>query len=86
MCHVVRNPGTCHSTYCGDLAPVLIALDSQVKVAGPNGDRVFPLKRLYTQDGKKPLSLKKGEILKEILIPPFHRHLSLSEDEKEGLS
>jgi 4-hydroxybenzoyl-CoA reductase beta subunit len=70
MCYVVRKPGTCYSTYCGDLAPVLIALDSQVKVAGPNGDRVFPLKRLYTQDGKKPLSLKKGEILKEVLIPP----------------
>ena len=70
MCYVVRKPGTCHSTYCGDLAPVLIALDSRVKVTGPNGDRVFPLKRLYTQNGKKPLSLKKGEILKEVLIPP----------------
>jgi 4-hydroxybenzoyl-CoA reductase subunit beta len=70
MCYVVRKPGTCHSTYCGDLAPVLIALDSQVKVVGPKGDRVFPLKRLYTQDGKESLSLKRGEILKEVLIPP----------------
>jgi len=70
MCYVVKKPGECHSAYCGDMAPALIALDSQVKVVGPDGERNFPLKRLYTQDGKKPLSLKKGEILKEIVIPP----------------
>jgi 4-hydroxybenzoyl-CoA reductase beta subunit len=59
----------CHSAYCGDLAPVLIALDAQVQIIGPDGDRSFPLKKLYTHKGKKPLSLKKGEILKEILVP-----------------
>jgi len=51
------------------MAPVLIALNAQMKVVGPNGERTLPLKRLYTQDGKKPLSLKKGEILREVLIP-----------------
>jgi len=77
VCHVVpartaggRKPKECHSTYCGDMAPVLIALGAQVRVVGPNGERVLPLYKLYTQDGEKPLSLKKGEILKEILIPP----------------
>jgi 4-hydroxybenzoyl-CoA reductase subunit beta len=59
----------CYSTYCGDLAPVLIALDAQIKIAGPEGERSLPLKKLYTYNGKKPLSLKKGEILKEILVP-----------------
>ena len=84
LCHIVparpcltgrqaaggRKPKECHSTYCGDMAPVLIGLDAQVKVVGPDGERSFPLKRLYSQDGKKPLSLRKGEILKEVLIPP----------------
>ena len=84
ICHVVpvrpclsgrqatggRKAGECHSTYCGDMAPVLIALGSQIKVLGPNGERSFLLKRLYTQNGKKPLSLRKGEILKEVLVPP----------------
>jgi 4-hydroxybenzoyl-CoA reductase subunit beta len=70
VCHVVRKPEQCHSTYCGDMAPVLIALKAQVRVAGPNGERAFPLSRLYTQDGKKPLSLRRGEILKEVLVPP----------------
>jgi 4-hydroxybenzoyl-CoA reductase subunit beta len=70
LCHVVKKSRECHSTYCGDMAPVLIALEAQVKVTGPDRERSFPLKKLYTQNGKKPLSLKKGEILKEILIPP----------------
>jgi len=51
------------------VAPVLIALDAQVRVVGPDGERVFSLHKLYTQDGKRPLSLRRGEILKEILVP-----------------
>ncbi len=69
ICHVVRKPKECHSTYCGDMAPVLIAMDAKVKLVGSVEERTLSLKRLYTQDGKKPLSLKKGEILKEIFIP-----------------
>ena len=60
----------CYSTYCGDLAPVFISLDAQVKIAGLEAERSLPLKKLYTHNGKKPLALKKGEILKEILVPP----------------
>jgi 4-hydroxybenzoyl-CoA reductase beta subunit len=65
-----RKPKKCYSTYCGDIAPVLIALDAQIKIVGLEGEHSLPLKKLYTQNGKKPLSLKKGEILKEVLIPP----------------
>jgi CO/xanthine dehydrogenase FAD-binding subunit len=53
------------------MAPVFIAFDSQIRVFGPKGERTFPLKKLYTQNGKNPLSLKKGEILIEILVPPL---------------
>ncbi|MDI6765056.1 MAG: FAD binding domain-containing protein [Thermodesulfobacteriota bacterium] len=70
LCYVVPKSKECHSAYCGDLAPVLIALDAQIKILGPEGERSLPLKKLYTHNGKKPLSLKKGEILKEILLPP----------------
>ena len=69
-CYVIKKPGECHSTYCGDMAPVLMALDSQIKIIGPEGERILPLKKLYTGNGKKPLSFKKGEFLREILIPP----------------
>ncbi len=70
ICHVVRKPKECYSAYCGDIAPVLIALDAQIKVFGLKGERDLPLKKLYTRNGKKPLSLRRGEILREILIPP----------------
>ncbi len=70
VCYVVPKGKECYSTYCGDLAPVLIALDAQVKIAGLEAERSLPLKKLYTHNGKKPLALKKGEILKEILVPP----------------
>jgi 4-hydroxybenzoyl-CoA reductase beta subunit len=70
VCYVVPKSKECHSAYCGDLAPVLIALNAQIKVSGPEGERSLPLKKLYTHNGKKSLSLKKGEILKEILVPP----------------
>lgn len=70
VCHVAKRSKECHSTYCGDMAPVLIALNTKIKIVGPNGERTLPLKNLYSQNGKKPLSLKKGEILKEVIIPP----------------
>ena len=74
ICYVVRKPKECHSTYCGDMAPVLIAMDAKIKLAGPVGERTLPLRRLYTQNGKKPLSLRKGEILKEIFLPSSSGH------------
>ena len=77
ICHLVPHPpatprkrAECYSTYCGDLAPVLIALDAQVKVSGTDGERCFPLFKLYTHRGKNPLAIWKGEILKEVLVPP----------------
>ena len=83
ICHVVpvrtgRKAKECHSAYCGDVAPVLIALGSQIKVSGPDGERSFSLKKLYTSEGIKPLAFKKGEILKEVFIPsPSGRTLYL---------
>jgi 4-hydroxybenzoyl-CoA reductase subunit beta len=77
ICHVVpgqradgQKKRACHSAYCGDLAPVLMALGADVTVTGNDGERTFPLKKLFTRNGLKPLSLKRGEILKELLIPP----------------
>ena len=77
ICHVVparsapgQKPLRCYSAYCGDLAPVLVALEAQVTLLGPDGERSIPLKKLYTLNGKRPLSLKKGELVKEIFVPP----------------
>jgi len=69
ICHVVNKKEICYSTYCGDLAPALLALDAGVRLAGSGGMREIPLHALYTGNGKAPLSLAGNEILTEIRIP-----------------
>ncbi len=70
ICYVVRKRDECHSTYCGDLAPILIALDAQVALVGPKGTRTVRVEQLYSQDGKSPLTLRAGEIVEAIVLPP----------------
>ena len=69
ICHVVNKKEICYSTYCGDLAPALLALNAAVKLAGSGGERQIPLQELFTGNGKAPLSLAGTEILTEIMIP-----------------
>ncbi|MDY6861904.1 MAG: xanthine dehydrogenase family protein subunit M [Thermodesulfobacteriota bacterium] len=59
----------CYAVYSGDTAPSLIALGAELKINGHEGERVVPLKELFTGDGKKPLSLDAGDILTEVIIP-----------------
>ncbi len=73
-CWVVNKPKECHSTYSGDLAPVLIALDAKVSLLGPKRTRSVAVKDLYTQDGHAPLALRRGEILQEVVVPPPSGH------------
>jgi 4-hydroxybenzoyl-CoA reductase subunit beta len=69
ICHVVNKNEVCYSTYCGDLAPALLALNAGVKLAGSSGEREMPLQELFTGNGKAPLNLSGAEILTEIVIP-----------------
>ena len=69
ICHVVNKKETCYSTYCGDMAPVLLVMNARISAAGSGGSREFPLQELFSDDGKAPLSLNQGEILTEIIIP-----------------
>jgi 4-hydroxybenzoyl-CoA reductase subunit beta len=69
ICHVVNKKEICYSTYCGDLAPALLALNAGVKLAGSGGKRELPLQELFSGNGKAPLNLAGDEILTEIVIP-----------------
>jgi xanthine dehydrogenase small subunit len=51
----------------GDAAPLLLALDASVHVAGPGGTRVQPLASFFT--GYRTTALQRGEILTTIEIP-----------------
>jgi xanthine dehydrogenase small subunit len=51
----------------GDAAPLLLALDASVHIAGANGRRAVPLASFFT--GYRRTSLQRGEILTTIEIP-----------------
>jgi 4-hydroxybenzoyl-CoA reductase beta subunit len=68
-CHVVNQKDICYSTYCGDMAPALLALNAGISVNGSGGEREILLEDLYSGDGKAPLNLNAAEIVTEIVIP-----------------
>ena len=69
ICHVLNQKEICYSTYCGDLAPALLALNASISVAGRGGEREMSFQDLYTGNGKAPLALDAAEIVTEIVIP-----------------
>lgn len=69
ICHVVNKNDICYSSYSGDVVPALLVLDANVMLESKNENRQIPLRDLYSDDGKDPLNLERGEILTEIVIP-----------------
>jgi len=54
----------------GDAAPLLLALDAWVRIAGPQGERVLPLADFFL--GYRQTAMKVGELLVSVTIPkPF---------------
>ncbi|HWZ44257.1 MAG TPA: FAD binding domain-containing protein [Candidatus Saccharimonadales bacterium] len=59
----------------GDAAPLLLALDAQVRIAGAQGARTVPLSEFF--HGYRQTALAAGEILVSIHLPkPFPRQVS----------
>ena len=69
ICHVLNQKEICYSTYCGDLAPALLALNAGIRVAGRGGERDMSFQDLFTGNGKAPLALDAAEIVTELVIP-----------------
>jgi len=77
VCHVVTKGKKCYAVFSGDMAPALISLNAKVRLVKNLEDRLIPLSHLYTGDGKEPIAIKRGELLKEIIIPsPMKRQSS----------
>ena len=66
---MVNKKEFCYSSYCGDVAPALLVLDARIIVQSKDNARKIPLNMLFSGNGKTPLSLERGEILTEIIIP-----------------
>ncbi|HMK65873.1 MAG TPA: FAD binding domain-containing protein, partial [Thermodesulfobacteriota bacterium] len=69
LCHVVNQKQTCYASYCGDVAPALLALGAKVILKNRDGFREAALESLFSGKGQAPLTLLPGEILSEIVVP-----------------
>jgi 4-hydroxybenzoyl-CoA reductase subunit beta len=69
ICNAVEKGRRCQAVYQGDLGPVLMVLEAEVKIATPNGEKIIPLAKFFTGRGEKPNILKPDEIMVEVRIP-----------------
>lgn len=69
VCHVVQKQEVCYSSYCGDLAPALLVLEARVLLKRNKVSREIPLASLFSGDGRVPLTLERGEIVTEVIVP-----------------
>ncbi len=70
VCLVAPGGNRCWAISSTDCAPVVVALDAHVRLAGPNGVREIPAADLYHDDGMNYLTKARDEILTEIVLPP----------------
>lgn len=70
VCRVAPGGDRCWAVASADTVPVLIALRAEATVVGPSGTRRVPLEALYQDDGLVPLTLRFGEIVSQVHIPP----------------
>lgn len=64
----------CVATHPSDMAVALAALDAQVRVLGPDGDRTIPFPGLHRLPGEHPerdTILEHGELIVSIDLPPL---------------
>jgi carbon-monoxide dehydrogenase medium subunit len=73
----IRNLATvagnlCRAAPSADTAPILMALQAEVRLIGPAGERVVPLGSFFTGPGRTALA--RDELLTEIAMPPPSAH------------
>ena len=62
----------CFSVHASDLAPALMALEAQVTLAGPDGERTLPLEQFFAgpeQEVQRENVLASNEVLTEVIVP-----------------
>ena len=70
--HAILGGGPSYIVHPSDTAPALVALDAQIKIAGPAGERAIPLEKFFvlpSVDYRRENVLKTGEIVTEIFVP-----------------
>lgn len=71
--HAIFGGGPCFIVHPSDTAPMLVALDASVRIAGPEGTRTVPLAGFYelpADNLEGETVLGPGEIVTEVEVPP----------------
>ena len=69
VCHVAPKGKRCFAVYQGDLAPLLIALKTTVRVVFPTGTEEIPVESLFSGNGRDPFHCLQGKVIQDIVIP-----------------
>lgn len=69
----IRNLATvggnvCNASPAADTPPALLTLQAQVRLEGPQGERILPLQEFFRGPGQTVL--RRGEVLTHFLLPP----------------
>jgi 4-hydroxybenzoyl-CoA reductase subunit beta len=70
ICLVAPGSPRCWAVSSSDTAPVAIALEATVVLAGADGERELPVAALYRDDGIEYLSKQPHEVLTALRLPP----------------
>lgn len=73
VCHLVKSARRgdevlCQARFVSDTAPVLLLLDAQITIMGPEETRTIKLDELYLKDGIDNRSLKVDEVITSITV------------------
>ncbi|MFO7567716.1 MAG: FAD binding domain-containing protein [Enhygromyxa sp.] len=69
VCHVVPGGRNCVAAMSSDCVPVLISLDAEVVLAGPEGERVIPAAKYFKADGLRHTVREDAELTTQIRVP-----------------
>jgi 4-hydroxybenzoyl-CoA reductase subunit beta len=69
-CYVAQGGRRCVSRSAADTVPALMALDAEVIVVGPQGERRTPIGDFYTGDGWRSHRMNGDEFMAGVLLPP----------------
>ena len=68
-CHVVKGGTRCVAAHSADTATALLPLEAELRIVGPEGERVTPIASFFTSDGVWNRRMEPGELLISIRVP-----------------
>jgi xanthine dehydrogenase YagS FAD-binding subunit len=71
--HAILDGGPCYIVHPSDMAPALIALDTQIHLLGSKGIRTLPLQEFFVTPVQRLYQeniLERGEVITALTVPP----------------